>query len=151
MAKESLFNILANRIDFENCEILDLFSGSGSIGYEFASRQSKKVVSVEKNYRYVQFIKATAKDFGFEQISTIKADVFKYLEKGLAKYDIVFADPPYALPELDTIPDLIFQHSLLKEDGILILEHPSNYSFAGHPKFIEVRNYSRVHFSFFGG
>ena len=149
MAKESLFNILLNRFDFEDCDVLDLFSGTGSISYEFASRGANKIVSIEKNFKYVQFIKKTAEGFGFDQLTALKADSFKFVEKTLAKFDLIFADPPYDLQELETVPGLVFEHGLLKEAGLLIVEHPASVSFARHPNFVEVRNYSRVHFSFF--
>lgn len=150
MAKESLFNILQNRVDFEDIEVLDLFSGTGSISYEFASRETKQVVAVEKDFRYARFIQDTAKQFGFDRLNVVKSDCFRFISGTRSKYDLIFADPPYELETLKTIPDLIFQHELLKENGIFILEHPAAYSFSGHPHFKEMRNYSRVHFSFFG-
>lgn len=149
MAKESLFNILTHRIDFDEVEVLDLFSGTGSISYEFASHECKQIVAVEKDFRYARFIQETAKQFGFDQVQVVKSDCFKFIAGTRSKFDLIFADPPYELENLKTIPDLIFQFNLLKEDGIFILEHPAAYSFTAHPHFKEVRNYSRVHFSFF--
>jgi 16S rRNA (guanine(966)-N(2))-methyltransferase RsmD len=150
MAKESLFNILQNRLDFEDIDVLDLFSGTGSISFEFASRETKHVVAVEKDFRYARFIQDTAKQFGFDRLNVVKSDCFKFMAGTRLKFDLVFADPPYELESLKTIPDLIFEYGLLKENGSFILEHPAAYSFTGHPYFTEMRNYSRVHFSFFG-
>ncbi len=149
MAKESLFNILQNRFDFAEIEVLDLFSGTGSISYEFASRDCRKVISVDKNFRYSRFIQDTAKQFGFDQIKCIKSDSFRYVKSCASKFDIVFADPPYDLEKLKEIPDLVFQAGIIKDGGILILEHPASYNLSKHPNFKENRNYSRVNFSFF--
>ena len=149
MAKEALFNILNNNFDFEDIEVLDLFSGTGSISYEFASRGCNNITCVEKNFKYTEFIRKTASDFGFTSHKIIKSDVFKYLAKSKNKFDIIFADPPYDLPELIEIPDFIFNNDVLNEGGLLIIEHPDKISFSRHPNFFEHRNYSRVNFSFF--
>ncbi|MEA3444660.1 MAG: RsmD family RNA methyltransferase [Bacteroidota bacterium] len=149
MAKESLFNILQNRFDFSETEVLDLFSGTGSISYEFASRSCKRIDSVEKDFRYYSFIRDTAKQFGFDNLNCIKGDCFKFLKHSSEKFDIVFADPPYELENLGDLPDLVFQSEILIDEGLFILEHPDKYNFSKHPNFSELRKYSRVNFSFF--
>ncbi len=149
MARESLFNILENKIDFEGKSVLDLFSGTGAISYEFISRGCKDVLAVDSNFRCVQFIKKTASEFEMKDLLTIKGDVFRFLSKTKSSFDIIFADPPYDLENLDTIPDLVFSNNLLNEKGIFILEHPKIYDFSDHPLFVDHRKYGKVNFSFF--
>ncbi|MBN2349792.1 MAG: RsmD family RNA methyltransferase [Bacteroidales bacterium] len=148
-AKENLFNILANYVDFENLTVLDLFSGTGSISFEFASRGATRVDTIELNYRTFLFIRKIVKELGFHAIRIIHADVFKYLKKCKKTYDLIFADPPYDNKNIPLLPDLIFDYTLLKEEGLFILEHSGNYSFEKHQHFFELRKYGSVHFSFF--
>jgi 16S rRNA (guanine(966)-N(2))-methyltransferase RsmD len=148
-ARESLFNILANRIDFESVEVLDLFSGTGSIGFEFASRGAQNVHLIEKDFRSISFIKKTRAEMGIENMKPVHVDVKAYLRACKFKYDIVFADPPYDLAWLMDIPDLVMGADILKKDGFFILEHPSRADFAGHRFFYEHRSYGSVNFSFF--
>jgi len=148
-AKESLFNILTNRIDFETASVLDLFSGTGSISFEFSSRGAEIIHAVEKDSRHVYGIKKGVEKLKVESIKVIHIDVKTYLKACKFRYDIVFADPPYDLGWLVDLPDLILGSGILKEDGIFILEHPKNLSFIGHKYFFEHRNYGNVNFSFF--
>lgn len=148
-AKEGLFNILDNMIDFEGIDVLDIFSGTGSISYECASRGAANVYSVEMDFQNSQFIKKTAAELGLDKIRVIKGDAFKFISRCSAKFDFIFADPPYALNTLPTIPNCIFEAGLLKDDGLFVLEHGRDNSFTEHPNFIEERNYGNVHFSFF--
>ncbi|MEI8224738.1 MAG: RsmD family RNA methyltransferase [Bacteroidota bacterium] len=148
-AREGLFNILNNRVDFETINVLDLFSGTGSISYEFASRGAASVHLVEKDPRHISGIKRIIKDLDIENIRTIHIDVRAYLKTCSVKYDIVFADPPYDLKWLKELPDLVTQAGVIKNDGFFILEHPKGLSFTGHKLFFENRNYGGVNFSFF--
>jgi 16S rRNA (guanine(966)-N(2))-methyltransferase RsmD len=148
-AREGLFNILNNRIDFESVIVLDLFSGTGSISYEFASRGAEAVHLVEKDIRHISGIKKILKELDLDNVKPIHIDVRTYLKACLIKYDIVFADPPYELAWLKELPDLVTEAGILKEDGFLILEHPRDISFANHKLFFEHRNYGGVNFSFF--
>jgi 16S rRNA (guanine966-N2)-methyltransferase len=148
-ARESLFNILNNRIDFEAVEVLDLFSGTGSISYEFASRGALTVHLVEKDARSIAFIRRMADEMKLLNVKPLHVDVKAYLRACRYKYDIIFADPPYDLPWLSELPDLTINASILKGDGIFILEHPKSYNFAGHKYFFEHRDYGSVNFSFF--
>lgn len=150
MAKEALFNILNNSYYFEELSVLDLFAGSGNIGYEFASRGAKNVVTVDIDHRCVKFIQTTARDLDFE-IKTIKSDVFKYLARASGSYDIVFADPPYNLSEkaFTEIPELVFKQQLLLEDGLLVIEHSRHLSLSHLPNFTVQRRYGGSVFSFF--
>jgi RNA methyltransferase, RsmD family len=148
-AREGLFNILNNRIDFESVIVLDLFSGTGSISYEFASRGAEAVHLVEKDMRHISGIKKILKELDLENVKPIHIDVRAYLKTCSVKYDIVFADPPYELKWLKELPDLVTEAGILKEDGFFILEHPRDMSFANHRLFFERRNYGGVNFSFF--
>lgn len=148
-AKESLFNLLNNRIDFEDIDMLDLFAGTGGIGLEFVSRGAKEVTAVEMAHVQQNFIISTCKQLGIRNLSVIRGDVFKFINTCHIQYDFIYADPPYALDRLPEIPDLVFGHELLKEDGWMVLEHSKDNDFSSHPHFVEKRTYGSVNFSFF--
>lgn len=148
-AKESLFNILNNILDFEEISMLDLFAGTGSIGFEFASRGCKSVTSVDLDYGCVKFIQKTIDEFQISGMKVFKANAFSFMEKTAAKYDLIFADPPYSLENLDAIPSLVFDNNLLNTGGLLIVEHSAANDFSSHPNFTSTRTYSKVNFSFF--
>ena len=148
-AREGLFNILNNRVNFDEISILDLFSGTGSISYEFASRGASMVHLVEKDMRHILGIRKIIKELELDNVKTIHIDVKAYLKTCSVKYDIVFADPPYELSWLSNLPDLVTQSGVIKADGFFILEHPRDLSFTSHKLFFEHRNYGGVNFSFF--
>ncbi len=148
-AKESLFNILSNNFVFDNLKILDLFSGTGSISFEFASRGAVEIVAVENNFNHYSFIKNTAEQLKLKQIKIIKMNVFVYLKKSETSFDIIFADPPYSDKDTALLPDLIFENKLLNENGWFVLEHSKDFSFKEHSRFFDQRVYSSVNFSFF--
>ncbi len=148
-AKESLFNLLQNRMDFEGVEMLDLFAGTGSIGLEFVSRGAREVTSVELAHVQQNFIISTCKQLGVNNLRVIRGDVFKYINSCALKYDFIYADPPYALPELPTLPDLIFEKDMLKAGGWFVLEHSESNDFSSHEHFYESRRYGSVNFTFF--
>jgi 16S rRNA (guanine(966)-N(2))-methyltransferase RsmD len=149
-AKESLFNILSNYIDFEDgITALDLFSGTGSISIELLSRGCNRVVSVEKDNAHHAFICKIMKEVKTDKCLPLRGDVFRFIKACHETYDVIFADPPYALKELAKLPDLIFEHELLKPDGIFVLEHGETNNFESHPNFAEHRVYGSVNFSFF--
>lgn len=151
-AKEGLFNTLTNEVDFEEISVLDLFSGTGSISYEFASRGCTSIIAVEMNPANAGFIKKTAASLKLGGcIQVVHHNVFDFLGICTKKFDVIFADPPYAIEGLDTIPDKIFSREILEEGGLLILEHPATYNFGNHPKFVKERKYGNVHFSYFRG
>ena len=148
-AKEGLFNILENvYVDFDaEPKALDLFAGTGSISLELASRGCSKVVSVEKDFKHWQFLSRIQKELQVNEWLPLKGDVFKYVSACKERYDLIFADPPYALDNLKEIPEAALP--LLAEGGLFILEHGSNYDFSEHPRFIDHRKYGSVNFSFF--
>jgi len=148
-ARESLFNILNNRVDFESISVLDLFSGTGAIGFEFASRGVEVVHMIEKDHIHISGIRQNIERIGFSNIKPVHIDVKAFLKTCKFKYDIVFADPPYDLGWLANIPDLVIASGVIKEDGFFILEHPKAVRFGDHASFYEHRNYGSVNFSFF--
>ena len=149
MAKEALFNILQNQIEFENIKVLDLFSGTGNISMEFASREAAEVISVDRSIHCINYLKDMARQHKLEQIKTYKADVFKYLELETEQYDLIFADPPYDLNQIPAIPKIVFEKNLLLPGGLLNVEHQSLQNLSNHPAFVEQRKYGHSSFSFF--
>ena len=148
-AKESLFNLLNNRLDFEGMDMLDLFAGTGGIGIECISRGARSVTSVEIAHVQQNWIIACCKQLDIRNLSLIRGDVFKFLNTCHTKYDFIFADPPYALKELPTIPALIFEKELLAEGGVFVFEHGKDHDFSANPHFRERRAYGSVNFSIF--
>lgn len=148
-AKESLFNILENKIDLEGISVLDLFSGTGGISLEFASRGANEVISVDNNFACTKFLKEKSAEFGLSCIKTHKNDVLKHLKTESRKFDIIFADPPYEYTHYEDLIKIILENKLLKPSGILIVEHSSRHDFSGKEWFLELRKYGDVNFSFF--
>ncbi len=150
MSKESLFNILNNHFNFDGLKILDLFSGTGNISYEFASRGSEPITAVDGDFGCVKFIKQTAAEFDFP-IAAIKSDVFKFLEKCNTSFDIIFADPPYGLDQtiFEKVVLLVLENNILNEDGMMIIEHSKHTSLEHLPNFSFQKNYGGSIFSFF--
>lgn len=150
LSKESLFNILNHHFNFSELTILDLFSGTGNISYEFASRGSEEITSVDTDFGCVNFIKQTAKEFDMN-INPVKSDVYKFLEKAKTSYDVIFADPPYdfSQEQFEKIAELVFQNDLLNEEGILIIEHSPQTKLEHLPYFSSSRKYGSSIFSFF--
>jgi 16S rRNA (guanine(966)-N(2))-methyltransferase RsmD len=148
LAKESLFNILNNLIDFEELTVLDLFAGTGSIAFEFVSRGAIEVFAVDTNMNCTAFIDKTAIEFRVDNLHAIKSDVFSFLKHTHKKFDIIFADPPYDLKNIPAVAELVFANQMLNPDGLLIMEHPREVDFAQHPNFSQKRTYGKVNFSF---
>jgi 16S rRNA (guanine966-N2)-methyltransferase len=147
--KEALFNILLNQLDFEAITVLDLFSGTGNISLEFASRGVPRIVSVDKAHGCVQYLKSTAKSLDLTAIKAYRADVLKFLQQETEKFDLIFADAPFDMPQLPTIPKIVFERELLTPEGLLIVEHPSTIKLDYYPQFTEQRKYGYSSFSFF--
>ncbi|MFN2395322.1 MAG: RsmD family RNA methyltransferase [Bacteroidales bacterium] len=149
IAKEALFNILNNHFDFEDIDVLDLFAGTGNISFEFASRGAKQIIAVDINNHCTQFIKQTSEKLHFDEIKTVRADVFQFLKVCKISFDLIFADPPYDMERIKIIPDRVFDAGILLPGGWLILEHNDSLKFNDHPDFFEARHYGKVNFSFF--
>ena len=150
MSKEALFNVLNNHFNFSELKVLELFAGTGSISYEFGSRGCSPILCVDGDMGCVNFIKKTAKEFEFD-ITAIKSDVFKFLEKHSGNYDIIFSDPPYGMnqKEFEKIVELIFENELLDEDGMLVVEHSKYTKLDQMPNYSFQKNYGGSVFSFF--
>lgn len=145
-AKESLFNILENRYFFDNKNVLDLFSGTGNIAYEFGSRGIEKVVAVDNNYHCIDYIEKTTKELELN-ITAIKSDCLEYLKNCKQQFNFIFADPPYNYTDYQTLKDIILHNNLIKENGCLIIEHDRDTEFTDD--HVEMRKYGTVHFSIF--
>lgn len=149
-AKENLFNVLNGYIDWdEQPSALDLFAGTGSITLELLSRGCSQVISVEKDPMHYKFIKGAIDYLQDLNAVPVRGDVFKYLSQCRGRFDIIFADPPYALKEIPELPDMILDRSLLNPEGVFILEHGRDNDFSQHPRFVEHRAYGSVNFSLF--
>ncbi len=148
-AKENLFNVLGNLVDFEECDVLDLFAGTGSISYEFASRGARSVTSVEINAVHYDFIRRTAAQLGIGNLYAVKANVFLYLRSCPKRFDIVFSDAPYDLEGSERVVDLVLGGDLLREGGIFVFEHSRKMDFSHLDAFWQLRSYGSVQFSFF--
>jgi 16S rRNA (guanine966-N2)-methyltransferase len=150
MAKESLFNIINNLYYFDDISVLDLFAGTGNISYEFASRGTEQITSVDQDFGCVKFINKTTEMFEMP-IQTIKSDVFKFLEKTSLQSNIIFADPPYNFTDeqFEKIPELIFKNNLLLDDGLLIVEHSKHTDLSKLENFSYSKSYGGNMFSFF--
>lgn len=149
-AREALFNILNNYYYFEDLTVLDLFAGTGAISFEFASRGTKNITTVDNNKKYIDFIGRQATEiFGDDIINTITADVFEFLKNHHLGYDLIFADPPYKMDGIEKIPELVFENKYIQNDCLFILEHSKYYNFKENKFFKKEKKYGHVHFSFF--
>ena len=149
-AKENLFNVISNLIDLDEADALDLFAGTGSISFELISRGCREVTAVEKNPAHAAFIAKVAKELKTDALNLIKGDAFRFLQTVPSeRFDLIFADPPYALDNLEEIPRLVLERNLLKNGGVFIMEHPKTNDFSGLPFFYQHRVYGSVNFSIF--
>ena len=149
-AKENIFNVMNGLVDFDDATALDLFAGTGSISLELLSRGCREVVSVELDRQHAMFISQCMEKVGAgEKNILIKGDALKYIKACSRQFDIIFADPPYSMPELPTIPGLILSSGLLAEGGLLVFEHGKHNDFSSHPRFFNHREYGSVNFSIF--
>lgn len=148
-AKEGLFNILHNQFQLEECDALDLFCGTGNISYELTSRGAKSIVCVDMNYNCVRFVKKTTSELQIKNIQVHRSDALKFIKRCEKKFDLIFADPPYQMKNIASIPELVFEKELLKPNGWLVLEHSDEHDFANTAHFMEKRIYGKVNFTFF--
>lgn len=149
-AKENIFNVIQGYIDIADTEVLDLFGGTGSISLEFISRECRNLICVEMDKDHLAFIKKCMQTISADNALVLRADVVKFISKCRKQFDIIFADPPYRMTHLESIPQMILDNDLLKPDGILILEHGKDHDFSSHPHILDHRRYGSVNFSIFG-
>lgn len=148
-AKENIFNVMNGYIDFTDAAALDLFAGTGSISLELLSRGCNEVVSVEADRDHVAFIRSCVSKLGVDNHVMIRGDVFRFVKSCRRKFDFIFADPPYALPNLASLPDIILGGELLNDDGVFVLEHGKTNDFTAHPRYVDHRAYGSVNFTIF--
>lgn len=149
-ARENIFNVLENIVEFDGCTALDLFAGTGAISFEFLSRGCSKVTCVEKSATQYNFIRRVRDMLNERNLTMVKGDVFRFVEQTTQKFDIIFADPPYDLPDFAKVPELILNSQMLYPDSIVIVEHSKAYDFSALPHFSRHRTYGSVNFSIFG-
>ena len=150
IAKEGLFNVLANEVDFAEMRMLDLFGGTGNHCYECLSRGAAHATYVDKHAPAVRFVRDLSERLGLaERLRIVRQDVFTFMASDPGTYTYCFAGPPYPLPTLDTIPDRFFAADLLADNGLFVLEHNPNHDFSEHPRFRSLRTYGKTYFSFF--
>lgn len=148
-AKESLFNTLGNLIDFDGIKALDLFAGTGSISYEFISRGAKEVTAVEMSLTQIEFIKTTCSKLKITNLYVYRSEVSRFLARCREQYDVIFADPPYQMGNIEAIIDAVLNSNVLSDNGIFVIEHNKEHSFSEYPSMFDKRKYGNVHFSFF--
>jgi len=149
MAKESLFNIIGNHFELEEITALDLFAGTGNISYELVSRGCRHVTAVDHDARCIKFIRQVADMLNYPEISAVQADFSLFLSRASGSWDLIFADPPYSMEQVDSIPRLVWENSLLNAGGWLVIEHDKYHDFLGQQGFFDHRKYGKVNFSFF--
>ena len=147
-AKEALFNVLNNLVEYENLRVLDMFAGTGSISYEFISRGSESVTALEKDPHCLGFIHKTGLELKMLNLFTVKTNAFTFIRQTLDTWDLIFADPPYDMPQLPELPGLVLSGETLATGGLFILEHPKKYEFSEFPGFEQHRKYGEVNFTF---
>jgi 16S rRNA (guanine(966)-N(2))-methyltransferase RsmD len=149
-AKENLFNVLSNLIDWDGIDALDLFAGTGSISFEMLSRGCRSVTAVEQNRAHADFILKVSRELKTDALSLVRGDVFRFLNTANEKsFDFIFADPPYALDSLPDIPRIVIEKKIMRENGIFVMEHPKDHDFSTFPFFGQRRIYGAVNFSIF--
>ena len=149
-AKENLFNVLSNLMDWDGVDALDLFAGTGSISFEMLSRGCGSVTAVEQSRPHADFILKVSRELKTEALSLIRGDVFRFLNTAKAEsFDFVFADPPYSQPSLPDIPRLVIEKKILRANGIFVMEHAKEHDFSTFPFFSQRRVYGAVNFSIF--
>ena len=149
MAKEALFNVLQNRLEFDGLRALDLFTGTGSISIELASRGAATVIAVDIHAKCLHYVKSISEKHRLAAVTTVKADVLKYLNRSQPGFGLIFADPPYDLPQLTSLPERVKESNLLLRGGLFVMEHPATRKVDHQPGFTEQRNYGQSAFSFF--
>ena len=149
MARENIFNVINNLVDFEGATALDLFAGTGAISFELLSRGCAAVTAVEKAATQARFILKVKELLGDDGLTLVRGDVFRFIDSCRQKYDIIFADPPYDLPRFAEIPELVLNSEMMGPDTLFIMEHPSSFHFTHLPQFLQHRVYGKVNFTLF--
>lgn len=136
----------------EGKRALDIFAGTGAVSFEFLSRECAAVTSVEKAQTQYSFIRSVSSRLGAHNHRIIKGDAFRWVSSAAstgAKFDIVFADPPYDMDNFDDVVPLVLQSGILAPGGLFIMEHSGKRDYSHLPEFIDHRSYGSVNFSLF--
>lgn len=148
--KEDIFNIISPYV--LDAVFLDLFAGSGAMGIEALSRGAERSVFVDRSGKSLSLVKRNIKKTGFEDSSEVrKMSAENYLANTSESFDIIFLDPPYAYENLKNIIENIIKYDILKDDGILIVEHDKNIPLEKNENLDRFRNkvYSLTEVEFF--
>lgn len=148
-AKEGLFNVLNHRLDFSEISVLDLFCGTGSIGFEFVSRGAPEVISIDESYACIQFITKTCIELKITELRPMKSNALTFLKNNVKAFDVIFADPPFEFDQYDVLLELMVAQIAQHKDLLFILEHSERNNHHAHPLFKEERRYGSITFSFF--
>ncbi len=148
-ARENIFNVIENLIDIDGIDALDLFAGTGAITLELLSREARSVTAVEKASTQYNFISKVAKQLGIDNLRLVRGDALKYIASTTAKFDLIFADPPYDMEGFAEIPGKILASDMLKPGTLIIIEHSKRHDFSQLPHFLQHRAYGSVNFSIF--
>lgn len=148
-ARENVFNVLENIVDFEGKDALDLFAGTGAVSFEFLSRECRSVTAVERAPTQQRFIQKVADELGTDNFTLVRGDALRFIANCPRRFDIVFADPPYDMKGFGEIPSKILSSRLVGPGSIVIVEHSRSYDFSALPGFSEHRVYGSVNFSIF--
>jgi 16S rRNA (guanine(966)-N(2))-methyltransferase RsmD len=149
-SKESLFNILNNWYNFENCDVLDIYAGTGNVTYEFASRGAKSVICIDRFKGCTDFIYSECQKLDFHQVQVVREDVINFIKRCPEKFDIIFCDPPFATKDYELLHKIVFERELLNKDGIFVMEHHSVHDFTKLSHFLQARHYGQNVMSFYG-
>lgn len=147
--RESLFNLLNARVDIEGLSVLELFAGTGMVALEFLSRGAGSVTSVELQPAAIRGMSQLAREWKLDDWQIVRGDALQFIQRSLTQFDVIFADPPYDLPELSSLPAAVLEGSLLVPGGWFILEHGERTDVSSVPHYVETRKYGHVHFSLF--
>ena len=148
-ARENIFNVLENYVDFEGLSALDLFAGTGAITFEFLSRECADVTAVEKSATQYNFIRKVAQQLNVQNLNLVKCDALRFIDTCIKKFDVIFADPPYDMPDFASVPERVLSSQMLRPGTVFVIEHNKHHDFSSLPGFREHRAYGSVNFSIF--
>ena len=148
-ARENIFNVLENYVDFEGLSALDLFAGTGAITFEFLSRECADVTAVEKSATQYNFIRKVAQQLNVQNLNLVKGDALRFIDTCIKKFDVIFADPPYDMPDFASVPERVLSSQMLRPGTVFVIEHNKHHDFSSLPGFREHRAYGSVNFSIF--
>ena len=147
--KEAMFNILHNYLVWEETRVLDLFAGTGNISLECWSRGAAEVVSVDRHPKCIEAIRRAALSLGIEHPTLLKRNILSFVKRTPESFDLIFMDPPYALPEQEGIAETVLSKGWLSAGGWLVAEHSVHRDYSHLPGHQFSRTYGSSVLSFF--